>query len=286
VIAFAAEGSPETALQHRCMVGRYNFGRANWSTSERLHDWMGSLGVLARIHYPAPRAGGNPETVDLTWNDFLTAARMLRGELTPASKAYFERMSPVDQVAYLHDYQYHAQLILWTVVNRNYHLRNGRNVIQNFSDFMKGFSQPINPAWLPGGSFCRPGSRAYRTRRCSPSSLASRVKTSTLEWHEIPELAQSIVLMTFSGRVSNPNPWSVDFAQRNSHSCQYPGGRRLDMIDHIPNFFGRGPGHAFCGSAEPIDTEIVPVGNWVNCLPHFPLAIHPISEVLHPTLAR
>jgi hypothetical protein len=119
----------------------------------------------------------------LTPTDLLWAARMIKGE-------------GGNQAA-----------VLWTMASR-LAMTRGRS----FTTLIRGYSQPINPDWARGGTYCGPGGRyASDEDRCGERHLAARERISSLQPDDMPA-EWALVQRWSAGLVPNPAPRAVEFA--------------------------------------------------------------------------
>jgi hypothetical protein len=168
------------------------------------------------------RDARNPETVAgrirLTRDDVLWMARMLRGE------AYgFGRR--------------HYAMVLYTVAQRLWYLPTYRT-LTNYTEFMRRFSQPINPRFTdPSSLYCRRYHRA-----CTPAHIARRQKMQSMPWEQIPDELREMAILFAQGKLENPVPLSIDFARAyGPRDCVNKGTR---VLTHDP--VGVEPNHVFC----------------------------------------
>ena len=156
--------------------------------------------------------------IPLTANDVLWMARMLRGE------AYGFGTT-------------HYAMILYTVAQRLWYLPAYRTV-GTFTEFMRAFSQPINPRFIDVNS---PYCDRYRAQ-CSPSYIRRRLLIQNMAWEDIPAELRTMAIEFAHGRVANPVPLSIDFARAyGPRDCINKGTRVLlhDPLTARPN-------HVFC----------------------------------------
>jgi hypothetical protein len=176
------------------------------------------------------RSASQPEKVErllpLTERDRLWMGRMLYGEVgTAGRKAY--------------------SLVLWTVAQRLWYLPAFRNV-DSFTDFMRRFSQPINPGFLdPRGRLCQ----KFR-RSCGPALIARRQRIQSMTWNELPEELRRAVDDFLAGRLENLAPQSIDFARSyGPNDCINKGTHVLLRDPPGPSRRG-GPQHVYCKPRE------------------------------------
>lgn len=90
----------------------------------------------------------------------------------------------------------------------------------SYGDLIRAHSQPVNEAWRATGDACRPGgswgARApgnwYGLEPCSPERLARRERCRSLTWDELAPVVKDAVLAFAAGKLPNPVPRVVDFA--------------------------------------------------------------------------
>jgi len=80
-----------------------------------------------------------------------------------------------------------------------------------FTAFIRSYSQPINPIWALGGSRCPtpsddPSSPCYRSR------LATRARAAAMPFNGASQRVQNTVNLWFAGKLPNPVPRAVEFA--------------------------------------------------------------------------
>jgi len=84
----------------------------------------------------------------------------------------------------------HCGAVAWTMMRR-WMTRRGRKLWSDFTDFMRAFSEPVDP------------DEVYRDR---PRKIQGWT------WAEIPKEAREYAIAFAEGRLSDPLPWSVNFA--------------------------------------------------------------------------
>lgn len=119
---------------------------------------------------------------ELTPTDLLWAARMIKGEGG------------------------NSAAVLWTMASRLAMMRG-----RSFTDLIRGYSQPINPAWSRAGARCGPGGSAAGTDACAPARLDARDRISSLQPSDMP-VQWDLVQRWAAGGVPNPAPRAVEFA--------------------------------------------------------------------------
>ena len=96
-----------------------------------------------------------------------------------------------------------------------------------FRQFIRAFSQPVNPDWLETGVKCSPGSQYYGTWRCSPERLANRKAAQTTPYPQIPSEPRRIAEGFAEGKIKDPFRHSgpvYDWA-----ACSETGGRGISV---------------------------------------------------------
>ena len=162
------------------------------------------------IRYP------NGSTVPFTAADKLWTARMVYGEGgdTPAE----------------------ASAIIWTLVQRKYwgtgmeHKNPRAFAAYNWRDFIRTFSQPINPRWYRHGPMCRPGGAGVGTRGCDEVRLHRRDLLKTMRWEDIPAVAREATQAFIDGKLPNSAPGVIDFAAGDTHNDKPRAALGLDNV--------------------------------------------------------
>ncbi len=151
-----------------------------------------------------------------------------RYQLTPedvlwaARAAVFEGGEPAD--------------VLWTLTQRFVLLRSS---YPTFTQFVRAFSQPINPIWAADGTMCAPGGKYAGKPECSPERLARRARASTITWHELEQKAPStvvIVLAWANGHLPNPLPRATNFADQTvaaSYLSENPTAKAIKTAGNV-----------------------------------------------------
>ena len=111
-------------------------------------------------------------------------------------------------------YEGDPEEVLWTMVQR-FTLTYPGQRWGSFTEFIRKFSQPINPDWYRGGVHCSSGGKGRGTLYCSEEKLARREHLEQMSWSELeaerPE-AVRITLKWAQGGLRNPVPKAVNFA--------------------------------------------------------------------------
>jgi len=157
----------------------------------------------------------------LTERDLLWAARMVQGETLPG------RAGRRDD----------ALAVLWTMTSLfspdGQRAKYGRWRFDSFTDLIRAYSQPINPRWLAGGQFCRPGGRGHGRDECSPARLAARERLQRTPWPELDAELREVVLRWAAGHTTNPVPTAIEFAAPfvvRSFLARHPGAQLVATI--------------------------------------------------------
>ncbi len=260
-----------------CVVNGVDLGALDWDDARAVQAALRNVGTLATLTYPPSARESVPVSVDLGWREILELNRMLIGEVVPRSVRTIDAMAPNERADYLEEYWNHAALVVWTVVNRNFHVTGGDADRFSFLKFMRGFSQPINPNWRRTGMFCRRGSPnfggpARDASACSEHLLSRRDGIYRRSWGQVPRMIRGLVLNFAAGRLPNPDPRVVDFAVHRRTMCDHPGSRlpRTRIIHRIWD-------HGFCGVAAPGIPVVVTPGEWARCLPDLPMRADPFE---------
>jgi len=115
--------------------------------------------------------------------------------------------------------------VLWTMTQAFAGFRIRRPTSRStFTEFIQGYSQPINPKWRRDGLFCRPGgSHAMDTNcdrdagpvgACCETLLARRDSAATMPFSAASPEVKSAVTSWFAGTLPNPVPKAVEFADQ------------------------------------------------------------------------
>lgn len=125
---------------------------------------------------------------------------------------------------------------IWTMAQA-YAQPQKHNAYPTFGAFLQAYSQPINPAWTRDGVFCRPGGRFYGRDECSETRLARRDRARSATWGELDPDVVNVVHAFAEGRVSNPVPRAVEFANQpvsESFLARNPGA---EVVKRAGNWF-------------------------------------------------
>ena len=102
---------------------------------------------------------------------------------------------------------------IWTMAQRFAQLRRS---YRTFGEFVRGFSQPVNPQWLWEGNQCHPIFGRNRTNAaCDFERIQVREQAQAASWPELKARDPEAVEMTLqwaNGRLPNPVPRSTNFA--------------------------------------------------------------------------
>lgn len=106
-----------------------------------------------------------------------------------------------------------AALLLWTMIQRKY-WGVGPYTVNNpvprafggdsWTEFIRKFSQPINPAWYRDGRMCRPGGRWAGTEGCAENRLARRERLARTSIRGLKPLARRMADLFMAGQVPRP----------------------------------------------------------------------------------
>lgn len=129
-------------------------------------------------------------------------------------------------------------MTLWTLAQR-WVLFSGRlrkrgiKYRAGFGDLIEEFSQPLNPAWLASGEFCRPGGKYAGTDYCSAEKLARRAHAQ----HDPLDVVRAkdpaafeTALAWLRAEVPNPVPRGTNFSVprvAESYISRLPGAREI-----------------------------------------------------------
>lgn len=140
--------------------------------------------------------------IPITPEDVLWMARMVYGEANGFGR-------------------YHYTLILFTAFQRQAFLGGRPSREWSLIQFMRAFSQPINPA------FNDPQTRQCQrfSRSCTPSKIARRLRVQNMTWKQVPSEIRQTVIDFVQGNIPSPAPQSIDFAASFGPEvdCRIPG---------------------------------------------------------------
>jgi len=93
-----------------------------------------------------------------------------------------------------------AGAVAWTMFRRFYRWPGAyRSKWSSFKDLIRAFSQPVNPAWLPGSEKC-----LQYPDSCTPAQLNKRVRIQSESWYEIPDICRTYALAFASNTLIDP----------------------------------------------------------------------------------
>jgi hypothetical protein len=103
----------------------------------------------------------------------------------------------------------HYAAVAWAMMQRWLRWPGGKGVERwpTFSQFMRAFSQPINPAWARGGAKAK-ANPEYATE----AMLQRREKITNTPWQGIPGPPKLAAILFNNGQLANPVPDAIDFA--------------------------------------------------------------------------
>lgn len=113
---------------------------------------------------------------------------------------------------------------LWTMAQRLY---SRRRLGETMTAMIRGFSEPINPKFLPDGEYCRSGGRDAALPRCLPAATARRAV-----WQSSPPPAgkRAYVESWAAGRVPNPVPRAIDFRACDADAAALVASGRAQLV--------------------------------------------------------
>jgi len=124
--------------------------------------------------------------------------------------------------------------MLWTWMNR-FALKTNRPW-SSLAELVMAHSQPVNPKWRAGGSFCGPGGKYHGDQRyCSSAQLAWRAKMASIieseDWSKVPTDIAATVRSFVDGEIPEPETVDgyalIDFGATKAakrHGTQYEDG--------------------------------------------------------------
>lgn len=170
----------------------------------------------------------------ITWDDLLWAGRMVSGESGGSRED--------------------AKHVLWCMTQR---LAASNNARGSFTRLIQAYSQPINPAWLAEGEFCRVGGRNHDDDSCGSGPLARRQQIQSMTWEQISSEMQDIVVGWARQEVPNGVPKAEEFAvPRVGSQSGGAAGLARRNLQIVHDALGRGPesvegrGNVFYSSAR------------------------------------
>lgn len=104
-----------------------------------------------------------------------------------------------------------AAAVAWSMINR-FMLKNrrpnGTMKWSSFTNLLRAYCQPLNPAWsTPGQGKC-----AQRPDMCTDRHIQRRRATQAMSWDSLPYVTRRAVEDFSSGMLENPVGGAVDFA--------------------------------------------------------------------------
>lgn len=107
-----------------------------------------------------------------------------------------------------------AILLLWALIQRKY-WGVGPYTVNNpvprafggdtWTEFVRKFSQPVNPAWYRDGVYCRPGGRHAGTDACRESRLVRREQWQQRSFNSLDPVARRVTEMFMAGQLPRPD---------------------------------------------------------------------------------
>ncbi len=107
-----------------------------------------------------------------------------------------------------------AILLLWALIQRKYWGVGPYTVNRpeprafggdTWTEFVRKFSQPLNPAWYRDGAYCRPGGRDAGTPACEEKRLRARDGWQRRSYRSLDSVARSVTEMFMAGQLPRPN---------------------------------------------------------------------------------
>lgn len=164
--------------------------------------------ILLALVYPVCMATSNSNTnmaPTLAYARIVSSYGNLDYQLTPEDVIWAAKMAT---------YEGDAEEVLWTMTQR-FALTYPGQQWGSFTEFIRSFSQPINPDWYSTGKHCQPGGKGYRSDYCSEELTGRREALATMTWDEVAAeypRAVKITLQWAQGNLTNPVPRAVNFA--------------------------------------------------------------------------
>jgi hypothetical protein len=151
-------------------------------------------GVTTYIRFPGYRHFFSGRDLRLTAEDRIWTGRMLD----------FEGANNRDE----------AILLLWAMIQRKYwgvgpytrdNPRPDAFGSKGWTEFIRMFSQPINPAWYRDGYKCRrPGGTAVNDPGCSEQKLQRRARIARTSFNELKPFVREVTDLFMAGRLPRP----------------------------------------------------------------------------------
>lgn len=161
---------------------------------------------FSSLPLPVIRTKDGSFSYQMTGDDLLTLARSLRKE----EKAGTNRES-VGRLAWC----YAQRLVLYPTM-------------APFKRMVTNHSQPINPAWFPDGTYCKPGGEYHGEQPCA--SAASRPANAAYAWDRMDPRTQQYIFDWASGAIPNSIPRGTDFAAADLVARKIAGGRPWNVV--------------------------------------------------------
>lgn len=164
--------------------------------------------ILLALVYPVCMATSNSNTnsaPNLPYARIVRSYGNLDYQLTPEDVMWAAKMA---------SHEGDAKEVLWTMAQR-FALTYPGQQWSSFTEFIRSFSQPINPDWYSTGKHCQPSGKGYRSDYCSDELTARRERLADMTWDELEEKyprAVQITLKWAQGQIANPVPRAVNFA--------------------------------------------------------------------------
>lgn len=135
---------------------------------------------LGTLTSSVPRSDGSVVSLPLSGLDALWLARSIVGESQRDALAVGSTL-----------------LRRWCFVNDQRKNAGSSLLWPTFTDLVRAYSQPVNPAWADRGT---------------EQQIARRARITGLSWAEIPESVRTVVLGLLGGRVPLSKPGAIHFA--------------------------------------------------------------------------
>jgi hypothetical protein len=97
---------------------------------------------------------------------------------------------------------------LYTIAQRFLFVFRPQGLASTYTDAARLYSQPVNPRWLAGGDKCAGRTSGY----CDLEHTSRRARIQGTPWAALPAHKTAAVLAWAAGRLPNPVPGAVDFA--------------------------------------------------------------------------